>query len=88
MKHGCFYCNKKINKDEDFVLIGKYPGYFKRTDGRSLHGAHDLFGLEKYGELYHWDCYFYMLEDKKYINLNKIFISNLLEKSKNRKKMD
>jgi len=41
----------RVKKDDKFVLVGIYPGYWK-TSGYSW-----LLGPEYFGELYHEACY-------------------------------
>lgn len=55
----CKVCGQPIKKNDRFVLVGSYPGKFKRF------GYHDWFdGPDYFGELYHEACYLKSIEQK------------------------
>ncbi len=67
MSHECRYCNEKINKNDEFILEGKYPGFGKRYKKRLL-GSALHYGLDEYGEVYHKECYYKMAKDDELIH--------------------
>ncbi len=55
MSHECEYCKRELNKDDDFILIGKYPGRWKRYVDSKI--DREFLGLSHLGQLYHKKCY-------------------------------
>ncbi len=48
----CKYCDKKIKKNQEFILEGKWPGYFHSI---MPYDWHDRISL--YFDCYHKECY-------------------------------
>lgn len=48
----CKACDKQINGDDRFILLGKYPAGIKLF-WRML----EMNNLESWGDIYHKDCY-------------------------------
>jgi hypothetical protein len=56
----CKYCGGEIKKNDRFILVGFYPGKWRRM------GYHYLFDGPKYfGELYHEPCYMESVEKQE-----------------------
>lgn len=47
----CNLCGEVIKKNDEFILEGKFPGFFKRS------WNFDLYGMGYYGDCYHKSCY-------------------------------
>jgi hypothetical protein len=54
MDDKCRYCKKGIERKDQIVLIGRYPGLFSRT----IFGNLLIFGLGYLGTMYHKDCFY------------------------------
>jgi hypothetical protein len=48
----CKVCGLRVQKDERFVLVGIYPGWWKKSKFARLYD-----GPEYFGDLYHDACY-------------------------------
>jgi hypothetical protein len=55
----CESCGKPIEKDEDFILVGKYPKYTKIY---MMSQAKITVRPEAYGKIYHKDCFMEILK--------------------------
>jgi len=59
---GCDFCGKKMTGGEEFVVVGKYPVFWKSLFRARLTGVGAL--PEDFGEIYHKDCYLKLLKKK------------------------
>jgi hypothetical protein len=57
----CFYCHKEIKKDDEFVLVGKYPSTMEKwkLEGTAVRSP------ESFGTIYHKSCYVEMTNKGK-----------------------
>jgi hypothetical protein len=57
----CEYCHKEIKKDDDFILVGKYPsGWKKWEEGMTRYSY--LRSPEDFGTIYHKSCFLEMVK--------------------------
>jgi hypothetical protein len=54
----CEYCGEQVKKDDDFVLVGKYPSGWKKWEG----GMTRYSSPEDFGTIYHKSCYDEMIK--------------------------
>jgi hypothetical protein len=59
----CSYCHKEIKKDDEFVLVGKYPSTLDKlqTHPPSISSR----GPEHFGIIYHKSCFVNMTNKGK-----------------------
>jgi hypothetical protein len=56
----CEYCHKEIKKDDDFILVGKYPsGWKKWGEGMTRWSS-----PEDFGTIYHKSCFLEMMKNE------------------------
>lgn len=60
----CAFCNKFINKGEEFVLVGKYPGYWNLFT-TWLWDQTSFFSPEQFGRVYHKSCFIKDVEQRE-----------------------
>jgi len=54
----CEYCGEQVKKDDDFVLVGKYPsGWKKWEEGMARYSS-----PEDFGAIFHKSCYDEMIK--------------------------
>jgi hypothetical protein len=62
----CEYCHKEIRKDEDFILEGKYPSFWKKWKTKEF--PPDWFAIhprpEDWGTIYHKSCFLEMIKNE------------------------
>jgi hypothetical protein len=54
----CELCSKEIKKDDDFIVVGKYPSGWKKWEENRFPSS-SMFGSspEDFGSIYHKDCF-------------------------------
>ena len=52
----CTFCQKDIEKDQEFILEGKFPGMLREL-WQEFKGDMAMNFLPEYGKIYHKDCY-------------------------------
>lgn len=61
----CKYCHKEMKKDDDFVLVGKYPsGWQKLQFSGFLARAPRSRSPEEFGMIYHKSCFLEMMKNE------------------------
>jgi len=55
----CSYCHKEIKKDDEFVLIGKYPSTSEKWSSHPP--FHAPRAPENFGTVYHKSCFVEMI---------------------------
>ena len=56
----CRYCLKEIKKDDDFILVGKYPSGWKKWGENVFPSSNPMLKLsspEDFGMIYHMSCF-------------------------------
>lgn len=56
----CEYCHKKMKKDDDFVLVGKYPNFWKAWQPFGARWTYP----EDLGTIYHKSCFLEMMKNE------------------------
>jgi hypothetical protein len=59
----CSYCHKEIKKDDEFVIVGKYPSTYEKW--RSLPPFSAPGTPENLGTIYHKSCFVEMINKGK-----------------------
>jgi hypothetical protein len=59
----CEYCHKEVKKDDDFVLVGKFPSYWKKSNTR-LFKLWGPMSPEDFGTIYHKACFLEMMKNE------------------------
>jgi hypothetical protein len=52
----CTICQKEIEKDQEFILDGKFPGFIKTLTNEIARNPFPDY-LTQYGNISHKDCY-------------------------------
>jgi hypothetical protein len=53
----CRYCQKEIKKDDDFVVVGKYPSTMDKWREKVSLSNIPFLGPETFGTIYHKSCF-------------------------------
>ena len=53
----CQYCKKEIKKDDDFVVVGKYPSTMDKWREKVSLSNIPFLGPETFGIIYHKSCF-------------------------------
>jgi hypothetical protein len=56
----CQYCHKEIQKDDDFVLVGKYPSFWNAWKPFGTKWTYP----EEFGMIYHKSCFLEMMKNE------------------------
>ena len=70
----CEYCQEEIEKDDDFILVGKYPSGLEKWGENLFPSSNPMLRLsspEDFGTIYHMSCFLEKIkkEDVKEIGL-------------------
>jgi hypothetical protein len=55
----CEYCHKEIKKNDDFVVVGKYPSFWGTWRPMSRWSS-----PEDFGTIYHKSCFLEMIKNE------------------------
>ena len=59
----CSYCHKEIKKDDEFVLVGKYPSTYEKA--KLAPSDFPFRSPEHFGTIYHKSCFVEMTNKGK-----------------------